>query len=175
ALLLPTPLRDHLRGQSHPLLGLLLAAITICAIGVGDDAGVLRLRHKLLGQLVVVGIVINFGLLVREIRVFDWELELGLLAIPFTAFWLLGAMNSLNLIDGMDGLLSTVGAIICVSLAGMAVLCDRWTEACVAVALAAALVGFLCYNFPPASIFLGDSGSMLVGLVVGVLAILSSL
>src|SRR5439155_5894298 len=108
-------------------------------------------------------------------RIFDWHVELGLLAVPFTLFWLLGAINSLNLIDGMDGLLSSVGLIVTLAMAAMAVLGEQWMAACVAVALAGALLGFLRYNFPPASIFLGDSGSMLIGLVIGALAIRSSL
>jgi UDP-GlcNAc:undecaprenyl-phosphate/decaprenyl-phosphate GlcNAc-1-phosphate transferase len=87
----------------------------------------------------------------------------------------LGAINSLNLIDGMDGLLGSVGPIIMLALAAMAVASGHWVTAAVAVALAGALLAFLCFNFPPASIYLGDSGSMLVGLVVGVLAINSSL
>src|SRR5437762_2425232 len=83
-------------------------------------------------------------------------------ATIFTAFWLLGAINSLNLIDGMDGLLGSVGAIITLSMALMAFLIGPggWLAACVAAALAGALLGFLCFNFPPAAIFMGDCGSM---------------
>src|SRR5205823_328160 len=94
---------------------------------------------------------------------------------PFTAFFLVGAINSLNLLDGMDGLLSFVGLIICLAMGAMSLLSGHWAAAVVAVALAGGLVGFLRYNYPPASIFLGDSGSMLIGLIVGVLAIESSL
>lgn len=174
-LLAPHPLRDRLWEQGSSLLGLLLAAVVICAVGLADDCRGLRGRHKLLGQLVAAGIVMGSGVWVQNIRLFGWQLDLGLLALPFTLFWLLGAINSLNLIDGMDGLLSCVGLIISLAIAVMAVLAYQWAAACVAVALAGALLGFLRYNFPPATIFLGDSGSMLIGLVVGVLAIQSSL
>jgi UDP-GlcNAc:undecaprenyl-phosphate GlcNAc-1-phosphate transferase len=158
-----------------PLLGLLLASVGICVLGLADDFGRLRGRHKLLGQLVIVAVVIASGVLVERIETFGLEINLGLLAIPFTACLLLGAINSLNLIDGMDGLLSSVGAIICLSLAAMAALGGRWETAIVTLTLAGALIGFLRYNFPPASIYLGDAGSMLIGLVIGVLAIQSSL
>src|SRR5437868_2212657 len=97
------------------------------------------------------------------------------MAVPVTLFLLLGAIGSLNLIDGMDGLLSTVGVLVSLAVAGMAVMGGHWLAACAAVALAGALLGFLRYNFPPATIFLGDSGSMLIGLVLGVLAIKSAL
>jgi UDP-GlcNAc:undecaprenyl-phosphate GlcNAc-1-phosphate transferase len=157
------------------LPGLLIAAVSICLLGLADDFGRLRGRHKLLGQLVVVGIVIASGVVVERIECFGLSVEMGLLAIPFTACMLLGAINSLNLIDGMDGLLCCVGAIICLSLAAMAALGGRWETAVVTLALAGALLGFLRYNFPPASIYLGDAGSMLIGLVIGVLAIRSSL
>jgi UDP-GlcNAc:undecaprenyl-phosphate GlcNAc-1-phosphate transferase len=79
------------------------------------------------------------------------------------------------LIDGADGIASTAGAIICASLACLATLGDLGFEATVAAAMAAALLGFLCFNWPPAKIYLGDSGSMLIGLVVGVFSIWANL
>jgi UDP-GlcNAc:undecaprenyl-phosphate GlcNAc-1-phosphate transferase len=164
-----------LAGESTRLIGLLLAGLVICILGLVDDLGRLRGRHKLLGQTLAVGMVIASGIEVDKIQLFGQTLDLGLLAVPFTVFLLLGAINSLNLIDGMDGLLSSVGLIICVGMGAMAAVNERWATACIALALAGSLLGFLRYNFPPASIFLGDSGSMLVGLVVGVLAIQSSL
>lgn len=169
------PLQSQLIAHSRTLLGLLGAGAIICVVGVIDDYGKLRGRHKLLGQIFAALIVIGSGMVVRNVRFFDWHVELGLLAIPFTLLWLLGAINSLNLIDGMDGLLSSVGLIILLGLSAMAVIGGQWAAACVAVALAGALLGFLRYNFPPATIFLGDSGSMLIGLVVGTLAIESAL
>jgi UDP-GlcNAc:undecaprenyl-phosphate GlcNAc-1-phosphate transferase len=174
-LFLPGALGDACRAQLQTLVGLLLASLLICVLGVADDFGCLRGRHKLAGQVVAVGIVISFGVVVRHLRLFSYELDLGLLAIPFTAFLLLGAVNSLNLIDGMDGLLAIVGLIISLTLAVMASAQHNWPAVCVALALGGALLGFVRYNFPPASIFLGDSGSMLIGLVIGVLAISSSL
>lgn len=157
------------------LLGLLLAAGFLCLVGVADDFGCLRGRHKLLGQCVAVAIVMAYGVHIRTLNLFGWNYELGPMALPFTAFVLLGAINSLNLIDGMDGLLSTVGLMICLGLGAIAVVGGKDMTACVSFALAGALLAFLRYNFPPASIFLGDSGSMLIGLSVGVLAIQSSL
>jgi UDP-GlcNAc:undecaprenyl-phosphate/decaprenyl-phosphate GlcNAc-1-phosphate transferase len=157
------------------LLGLLAASTFICVLGVIDDSVMLRGRYKLAGQLISVVILICSGVIVRNLNLFGYELELGIMAAPFTALWLLGAINSLNLIDGMDGLLSSIGLVICLTLGVMALLSGQLTAACLAITLAGALAGFLCYNFPPASVFLGDAGSMLIGLVVGVLAIQSAL
>jgi UDP-GlcNAc:undecaprenyl-phosphate GlcNAc-1-phosphate transferase len=167
-------LREDLREHSQLLLGLLCSASVLCVCGMVDDSRGLRGRYKLLAQCVSVAILMAFGVSVRFIRLFGWDIDLGPFATPFTGFLLLGAINSLNLIDGMDGLLSSVGAINCLALAAMAYLTGKWCEATVALALAGALLGFLCYNFPPASIFLGDSGSMVVGLVLGALAIQGS-
>jgi UDP-GlcNAc:undecaprenyl-phosphate GlcNAc-1-phosphate transferase len=167
-----------LTGEHGPVyFGLFLASAVIAIVGVIDDRRGLRGRHKLIGQLVAVVIVMSFGLQVRSIGLFGSHIDLGSLAPFFTAFWLLGAINSLNLIDGMDGLLGSVGIIVTLSMAIMAFLIgpSGWLAACVAAALAGALLGFLCFNFPPAAIFMGDCGSMLVGLVIGVLAIESSL
>jgi UDP-GlcNAc:undecaprenyl-phosphate GlcNAc-1-phosphate transferase len=157
------------------LVGLALASLLICGLGMADDFHWLRVRHKFLGQILAALVVIACGVEIEHIRLFGWTIELGILSIPFTLFLLLGAINSLNLIDGMDGLLSTVGVIVSLAVAGMALQVGQWLAACVALSLAGALLGFLRYNLPPATIFLGDSGSMLIGLVLGVLAIKSSL
>lgn len=161
--------------HSREMLGLGLGCLAICIIGVADDARGLRGRYKLLGQIAACFIVVLTGVEVRAFAVFGREVELGWLTIPFTVLFLLGAINSLNLLDGMDGLLGTVGTIVAVAIAILAVMANHPLEACVAIVLAGALLGFLRYNYPPASIFLGDAGSMLIGLVIGTLAIRSSL
>jgi UDP-GlcNAc:undecaprenyl-phosphate GlcNAc-1-phosphate transferase len=162
-------------GEGRLFLGLLIGCAGICVLGVVDDLGCLRGRHKLLGQLLIVLLVVFCGIEVHRIRFLEWEFDLGPLAYPVTVFLLLGAINSLNLLDGMDGLLSSVGVVIGLSLAVMAIATGHGTAAYVSLALVGALLGFLRYNFPPASIYLGDAGSMQVGLIVGVLAIQSSL
>lgn len=157
------------------LSGLIVAAGVIAAVGVADDRFGLRGRYKLLGQLVAVAVLVQAGFVVRGIDLFGWSVPLGVFAVPFTVVWLLGAINSLNLIDGMDGMVGCVGLVIAGTIAAMAVYTGRTTSAAVAVALAGALVGFLCFNLPPARVFLGDCGSMLIGLLVGVMAIHSAL
>ncbi len=168
-------LAGSLAVEGGRLLGLFYASAFICLVGLVDDFRVLRGRHKLAGQIVAVAIVMYFGVIVRKIYVFGIDWELGAWSYVFTGFLLLGAINSLNLIDGMDGLLSCLASIISLAMGVMAFLAGQFVAAAVAFALAGALLAFLCFNFPPASIFLGDCGSMLVGLVVGTLAITSSL
>lgn len=161
------------------LSGLIIAAGVICAVGLLDDLGRLRGRHKLLGQLLAVAVVIAAGVRIDHVYLLNGvDVELGILAIPFTLFFLLGAINSLNLLDGMDGLLTSIAFFLCLVLGSLDLLAHNYQlslTAYAAFATAAALLAFLRYNFPPATVFLGDSGSMLIGLVVGVLAIKGSL
>lgn len=163
---------EHLLQNLRFAWALMGAGLVLVLVGVMDDRFNLRGRQKLLGQILAVSLLIFAGdLKIQSIKVLDFGLELGPLAIPFTYFWLLGAINALNLIDGVDGLASSVGVILSVVVAAMAMLGHHEADGIIALALAGALVGFLFYNLPPASIFLGDAGSMLIGLTVGALAI----
>lgn len=168
-------LQDSLRGGAPYLPGLLLACGFIVILGLIDDRFGMKGRYKLLGQIFAAMIVIASGLEIKSFSIFEHRVELGWLSIPFTLFWLVGAVNSLNLLDGIDGLATTIGIILCVAITIMALWFDHAAVAVVAAVFAGALIGFLRFNFPPASIYLGDTGSMLIGLVVGSLAIGASL
>ncbi|MEE3368567.1 MAG: MraY family glycosyltransferase [Planctomycetota bacterium] len=156
-------------------VGFVIASVGICLLGVCDDRFTIRGRQKLVGQLIVSSCVVGSGLLITDIRVFALDVDLGILAVPFTLFWILAAINAMNLIDGMDGLATSVGLVLSVGIAAMAVSTGHRVDAMLAMALAGSLAGFLFYNSPPASMFLGDAGSMLIGLVLGVLSIRSCL
>ncbi|HWB01146.1 MAG TPA: MraY family glycosyltransferase [Pirellulales bacterium] len=166
----PSVWGEVVRQQIGELRGLALAVLVLCVVGVVDDFQALRARQKFAGQIVACAIAMSSNLVVEHVQFFGHQIDLGLLAWPFTLFWLLGAINSVNLIDGADGLAATVGIILTTTIAGMAMLTGHDLEALVALALAGALLGFLVFNFPPATIFLGDAGSMCVGLLAGVLA-----
>ncbi|MCA9055498.1 MAG: undecaprenyl/decaprenyl-phosphate alpha-N-acetylglucosaminyl 1-phosphate transferase, partial [Planctomycetaceae bacterium] len=161
--------------QPNFTLGLLAAAWLICLVGLLDDALSLRGRQKLAAQFVAVLLIVLGGLRIEHVELFGWHLNLGLLAIPVTVAWLLGAINALNLIDGIDGLAGTVGVILSVTVAGLSMLTGHVADAAVAWALAGGITGFLIFNLPPARIYMGDAGSMTIGLVLGALAIRSSL
>ncbi|MFO1066210.1 MAG: MraY family glycosyltransferase [Pirellulales bacterium] len=161
--------------KSTPFLGILAVMVGICLLGLADDIWTLRGRQKLMGQVVLALMLTFAGFQFQSVHLMGIDVPLGLLAMPVTVIWLLGTTNALNLIDGSDGLCSTVGAVITGSLGLMAALGGHHAEAAVGFAMCGALVGFLVFNFPPASIFLGDSGSLLVGLISGALAIRCSL
>jgi UDP-GlcNAc:undecaprenyl-phosphate GlcNAc-1-phosphate transferase len=157
-------------------IGLLFAAGLITAVGVIDDRYNLRARFKLGGQLVAILVLVVGGdFVAHSIGLFGYTIELGRFDVPFTVLWLLGCVNALNLIDGMDGLLGTVGGIALLSLGIIAAGSGHIFAACVAFALAGAVIGFLWWNLPPATIYMGDAGSMLIGLVIGAVAIPASL
>lgn len=153
---------------------LTIAAVVILAIGILDDRFSLKPRWKLLGQVCAASILVAGGLAIERLWLFGHTFELGWLGIVVTLLWLVGSMNAVNMLDGLDGLASTVGLIICLSLAAMAWIMQNPALVLVSLALAGALAGFLCYNLPPARIYLGDSGSNLIGLVIGAVAIKGS-
>ena len=169
------PVTQDLRCHWPTILCLLLGTLAICSLGVLDDLGRLRGSIKLLGQVLAAGIVVSFGIWVHKVQFFGMEIDLGWFGIPFTIFFLVGTINSLNLLDGMDGLLGSVGCVLALSLAVMAWLYGHGWAALTAMTLAGALIGFLRYNLVRATIFLGDAGSMLIGLVLGTLSIQCSL
>ncbi len=168
-------LQDGLDSEKPFLGGLLAACVWIVCLGLYDDCYGMKGRFKLLGQLIATLIVIRSGLQIHGFNALGYEIQLGMFSIPFTIFWLLGAINSLNLLDGIDGLATTIGIILCVTITLMALMINQVAVAIVGAAFVGSLLGFLRFNYPPATIYLGDAGSMLIGLVVGSLAIGGSL
>jgi UDP-GlcNAc:undecaprenyl-phosphate GlcNAc-1-phosphate transferase len=148
----------------HELLALVLASTIVTAVGLIDDFGVLTPKPKMLGQIVAVFVLLKAGVILQLVFLPWWARYL------ITIVWLLGLSNAFNLLDIMDGLASGVGFIAGSFLLMVAVLNGRWVVAAFTVALLGALVGFLRFNFPPASIYLGDCGSLFIGLSLGALA-----
>ncbi|MGE3313823.1 MAG: MraY family glycosyltransferase [Planctomycetaceae bacterium] len=161
--------------RSRDLAGILTSATLIVLLGAIDDAHGLRGRQKLFGQLMAALVVIANGIVIERVQLFNWVLELGWLSVPLTLFWLLGAINALNLLDGIDGLATSIGMILTAAIAAMASVGGHPEVAVLGVIFVGAQFGVFRYNFPPASIYLGDAGSMLIGLVLGTLAIQASL
>jgi UDP-GlcNAc:undecaprenyl-phosphate/decaprenyl-phosphate GlcNAc-1-phosphate transferase len=147
----------------------ILAGGFVCLFGCIDDVFRLNARFKLAMQICAVLPIAYMGYSIDNIVAFGYRIELGPLAIPLTVLWLIGCINALNLIDGMDGLASVVGLSTAAMMGLIAVNEGHIHVSIIALALAGALAGFLLLNRPPASIFLGDSGSMVIGLTVGIL------
>lgn len=155
--------------------GLAGASFVLLLTGIIDDLVGLRGRQKLAGQFLCAAFLMGSGLIINRVSLFGLEIDLGLLSLPLTLLWLLGAINAINLLDGINGLAATLGITSAAALALMCQIGGHPAEAVTAAALAGSLLGFLRYNFPKATVFLGDAGSMLIGLLIGALSVQSSL
>jgi UDP-GlcNAc:undecaprenyl-phosphate GlcNAc-1-phosphate transferase len=146
------------------LLALLLASTIVATVGLIDDFGALTPKPKAIGQVVAVFVLIKSGIMV-QVAIMPWWLRLLV-----TVLWLVGLSNAFNLADIMDGLASGLGVISATFLLVVALLNGRFVVAAFTVALIGALLGFLRFNFHPATIYLGDCGSLFIGLTLGALA-----
>ena len=153
----------------------MITAGFVCFVGGIDDRFDLPSRLKLALQIVAVVPLVLCGYSVDRVVAFSCPIELGWLGVPLTVLWLVGCINALNLLDGMDGLASIVGLSAAAMLGVIAASQGNDHVAMMATVLAASVTGFLLYNLPPASVFLGDSGSMVIGLTVGLLGIQGTL
>ena len=145
-------------------LKVLPAACTIFAVGLIDDIWNLRAWQKLLGQGVAAGVACWSGFLAVDLVGFhgrEWW------TIPVTVIWLLACSNAFKLVDGMDGLAAGVGIFATLTIVIAALMQKNIALAMATVPLAGCLLGFLRYNFNPATVFLGDSGSLLIGFLLG--------
>ena len=132
------------------------AASFLFLVGLADDLLHFKPYQKLIGQVIGAAIVVNYGL------VLPWTRYLPLNMV-ITIFWLVGITNAVNLLDNMDGLATGIAAIASGFLAFNFITSNQMTEATMLAVFTAALIGFLIYNSNPASIFMGDSGSMFIG------------
>ena len=173
--LYPEFLRDS-PGDRAFLTALFFASLVIVGLGLLDDRFALRGRQKLAGQLIAALIMLGGHITITHVTFLGLDIHFGHFAPVITVAWILGAINALNLIDGVDGLASTTGIVLSLSIAAVTfVLGGRQDCLLVVLILAGSLSGFLIYNFPPARMFLGDSGSMFIGLVLGVVALKASI
>ena len=193
ACIVPVALGGFLRDDGGgPLWGflarqwsILAASAIVLTIGLIDDTRGMSPRVKLLGQAAAVLVLVAGGLQIQRVALLGAEFDLtrpgfllpmpgepvrvGLPGLAITMLWFLGCMNVWNLIDGMDGLASGVGILVSGTLMLVAIDQGNVGSAILAAALCGALAGFLLYNWHPACIFLGDSGSLLIGLLIGVI------
>lgn len=170
---------DLLKPTAHDakfLAGLFVSGGLIVILGLIDDRFGMRGRQKLAGQIVAAAILLPTGIIVREVSLFGYQISFGDLAPIITLIALVGAINALNLIDGVDGMACTTGIVLSLSIAAVSFIYGARPDGLmISLVLAGTLCGFLIYNFPPARMFLGDSGSMLIGLVLGAVALKCSI
>jgi UDP-GlcNAc:undecaprenyl-phosphate GlcNAc-1-phosphate transferase len=155
--------------------GLALAATGLFLVGVADDLWGLSFYWKFAGQIVAATYVWSVGFRIEILTDFQGGVfELGVLSLPLTVLWIVGITNAVNLIDGLDGLAAGIALITTSAVATIAFASGRLGVTAASVVLAGSLVGFLRFNFNPARIFLGDSGSLFLGFVLAVTSVRGS-
>jgi UDP-GlcNAc:undecaprenyl-phosphate GlcNAc-1-phosphate transferase len=153
---------------SQEVLGILLAGTIIVIVGLIDDFKALSPGIKFIGQFIAIFVLIKSGIFIKL------SFIPHLVSIFLSLFWLLSITNAFNIIDVMDGLSTGVAFISSLVFFIVATLNGHIMIATLTVALAGSLAGFLRYNFTPAKIYLGDSGSLFIGLTLGALAMIGS-
>ena len=172
------------------LVGVLLGLIVLLIVGIFDDIRGLKPWKKLFWHLVAGAIVVLYGLSISYIRLpfgehldlTTWQIPILLFGHQFTfvvwgdllvVFWIVLLINTFNFLDGLDGLATGISFITAMVIFFLAILLGQDANALLAVLIAGVTLGFLPWNFNPARIFLGDSGSMSLGYLIGVLSIIS--
>jgi UDP-GlcNAc:undecaprenyl-phosphate GlcNAc-1-phosphate transferase len=153
---------------------LLIASAVVIGIGLADDFRNISPSLKFLFQIFA-GLIVSFTSYKIERITFPFgTLGLGLWSIPITVLWVVAITNAFNLLDGLDGLAAGTAFIVSLSIFGIALLDENIGSALIAIILAGATLGFLRYNFQPASIFLGNSGSYTLGFLLSILSLQSN-
>jgi UDP-GlcNAc:undecaprenyl-phosphate GlcNAc-1-phosphate transferase len=170
-----------LAGARRPLIPFRFAALyaglaLLHLMGLYDDFRNLKALWKFILQIAAAAIIASGGFLIRTLTLpYAGTLDLGWASYPLTVLWLVGIANAINLIDGMDGLAGGIGAFAAAAMGVIALLQGSPLTAVLSFALLGSLAGFLVYNFPPAKIFMGDSGSMFLGLCLGSLPLIGGI
>lgn len=162
--------------QSKLAIGILVGGAMLFGAGAYDDIRGLRPTQKILVQVAAAVLVYTLGFQVQALRIGPTtEVPLGWWSLPLTIVWVVGITNAFNLIDGLDGLATGIALVALLTTVAVAMTLGNVGVAVVSIALSGALFGFLHYNFSPARIFLGDSGSLFVGFMLAVLSVHGSM
>ena len=154
------------------VLGIITGGTFIVLLGVLDDKYSLPAKVKLLGQIVAALILCAFDIKIEWLNnPWGGYFYLDLFSVPFTVFWVISFTNVVNLIDGLDGLAAGVSGIASITVILVAVQQGFYSVAVITAALAGGIIGFIRYNFNPASIFMGDTGSMFIGYMLAAISI----
>lgn len=154
-------------------LPLIVGSVIIILTGVLDDMYSLSPRVKIVAHFFAALVIVHSGISVEFINLpFNGILHLYWLSIPLTLLWIMGITNAINLIDGLDGLAVGVSSIVLLTIAGLSLTEGNLFVFTVSAILLGSTLGFLPYNFHPAKIFMGDTGSYFLGYVISVLALL---
>lgn len=159
---------------SSTMNSVLISSFIIILTGIVDDIRPLKASVKFLCQLAAAAIVTIYGkLLIQDIIVFGMYFDFGILSYPLTIFFILGCLNCINLIDGLDGLAAGISAIYFATIGIISIIMGKMgLDFILTFIMLGSVLGFLVHNFHPASIFAGDSGSLFMGFMIAVIALM---
>lgn len=174
-LFLDNTIGEKFRDIQTKVIVLLGAGTFIFFMGLIDDIKGLRARIKLLCQLTAAITVCGFGIRITSVAISDrFILNLGWFSWPLTLLWIVGVTNAINLVDGLDGLSAGICAIACGAMAILSIHFAQPIMTVIMLSLVGALTGFLFFNFNPAKIFMGDSGSLFLGFILASASVMSA-
>lgn len=160
------------RSNTMHIAGLYVGGLMVLALGVLDDIRGVSPWGKLITQLVIAMVMAQFGFVIQRLAIPFWgPLDLGIFSVPVTLLWFVGVMNIVNLIDGLDGLAGGVSFFAVAVMFIVSTLDGVLLTSLFSAALMGAIVGFLFYNFNPATIFMGDCGSLFLGFVIAAVGV----
>ncbi len=155
-------------------LFIIVPLVLIHSVGLVDDFHNLKAITKFLLQIVVASIVTAGGFYIKSLVIpYIGTFNLGILSYPITVLWIVGLTNALNLVDGMDGLAGGISAFAAFSLGIIMLIKGNIIGFVLSFAIFGGVIGFLVYNFPPAKIFMGDSGSLFLGFSLSLIPLIS--
>lgn len=159
---------------SKTIIGILIAGFVIFFTGMIDDIHPIKAKTKMLGQVASASIAVFYGnLVINELTIFGGVINFGYFAYPITIIFIVACMNIINLIDGLDGLAGGICSIFYLSVIIICFFQKRFDlEFYLSVIMLGSTFGFLIFNFYPASIFMGDSGSLFMGFMIAIISIL---
>ena len=169
------PLRFFLPAN-QTIKGIMIGGTFMLILGLLDDKFEISAPLKFLGQIIGAMILIYYGVRINFItNPLGGFIYLGVYTVPFTVFWIVSIINTINLIDGPDGLAAGVSIIAVLTLFAVALQENQVIAPMLAVLLAGSCLGFLKYNFNPAQVFMGDTGSMFIGYIIAAVSITGAL
>ncbi len=160
--------------HSSQMNSILIGSFVILLTGIIDDIKPLKAQHKFVGQFAAACILVFYGnFVMQEISAFGITLQFGAFSEIITLFFIVGCINCMNLIDGLDGLAAGISSIYFLTVGIIAVMQGKFgLDFILTFVMLGSTLGFLVHNFHPASIFMGDSGSMFLGFIIATISLL---
>ncbi len=163
---------ETLHAEGRRVFALLAGGVGLCALGAADDTRPIRASYKFFAQSVAAALAFACGFRIDAVLLpFVGALPMGIFALPVTALWIVGITNAINLIDGLDGLAGGVVFFAAITNLIVAYVTGATFVAMTMSAVLGSVLGFLFFNFNPARIFMGDSGSYFLGFVLGTMSL----